>query len=92
MIMGNDEFILYIRKHFPTCSLSTIELGHRISMSIKDLDSNAHIIQPDEPCYWGQEGDFISEKKLPKTAAQISFNSRILPELFCYLDDLGLNS
>jgi hypothetical protein len=89
MIMGNDEFILYIRKRYPNCMQSTSELGRRIYQRIVQMDSNAHIVQEDAPCYWGDTGDFVAEDKLPKTAAQISFDPSILPQLFGFLDGLG---
>ena len=89
MVMGNDEFILYIRKHHPNCILSAGELGKRIYQEIIRIDANAHIIQNDAPCDWGNEGDFIAKNRLPKTAAQISFDPSILPHLFGFLDELG---
>lgn len=92
MIMGNDEFILYIRKLYPACSLSTSELGRRIYQEIVQIDPNAHIVENDAPCYWGNSGDFVAENRLPKTAAQILFDPSILPRLFNFLDSLGSSS
>jgi len=89
MIMGNDEFILYLRKRYPVCNLSTSELGRRIYQQIRQIDAHAQIAEADVPCYWGSSGDFIAENRLPKTAAQISFDPVILPRLFNFLDDLG---
>ena len=89
MIMGNDEFILYLRKRYPTCELSTSELGKRIYQQIRQIDPNAQVVEADAPCYWGSGGEFIAENRLPKTAAQISFAPGILPDLFNFLDNLG---
>jgi hypothetical protein len=92
MVMGNDEFILYIRKRYPNCGLSTSELGKRIYQQIHQLDPSASIVAEDAPCYWGNEGSFVAENRLPKTAAQISFDPHILQRLFGFLDDLGVES
>jgi hypothetical protein len=89
MIMGNDEFILYLRKRYPACNLSTSELGRRIYLQIRQIDPNAQIVEADAPCYWGGSEEFIAENRLPKTAAQISFAPAILPDLFIFLDNLG---
>ena len=89
MIMGNDEFILHIRKHYPQCQLRTDNLGKRIYQWIHQADPNARIVEENATCYWGSEGDFVSDHKLPKTAAQISFDPNILPQLFNFLNDLG---
>ncbi len=89
MIMGNDEFILYIRKHFPQCRLGTMDLGNAIYRRIISLDANARKVQDNAPCYWGSTGSFISEDQLPVTAAQIEFTPKILQSLFSYLDELG---
>ena len=89
MVMGNDEFILYLRKHYPNCGLSTKELGKRIYQWIHQADPNARIVEDNAPCYWGFEGDFVADNRLPKTAAQISFDPNILLQLFNFLNDLG---
>ena len=89
MVMGNDEFILHIRKRYPDCNLPNGELGRRIYQKILQLDPNARIVQNDAPSYWGVEGDFVAESRLPKTAAQISFDASVLPSLFGFLDETG---
>ena len=89
IIMGNDEFILYIRKHYPLCRLSNLNLGKRIWERIRSIDPNANIVERDRECYWGDTGPFIAEDRLPKTATQFSFDSNILPQLFDFLVTLG---
>ena len=42
--MGNDEFILYIRKVYPNCPTSNDTLGRLIWKRLKDLDPAALII------------------------------------------------
>lgn len=87
--MGNDEFILYIRKHYSACSLSNHTLGRRIWEWIQTADPDATKTGEDVPCYWGGSGAFIAENLLPKTAAQFSFHRTILPNLYDFLDSLG---
>jgi hypothetical protein len=89
--MGNDEFILYIRKTYSACSKTNDELGHRIWKWIEENDRTA--IQVDGgksvPCYWGHTGTYIGETLLPKTATQFQFESQLLPGLYAHLDELG---
>ena len=87
--MGNDEFILYIRKRYRGCNETNKELGRKIWQWISVNDPNAIQTEEDRPCYWGDSGDFIAENRLPKTATQFSFRTDILTGLFEYLDELG---
>ncbi len=87
--MGNDEFILYIRKIYNNCLISNDVLGRLIWKRIKRLDPEALIIERDRPCFWEHIGNSVSEVRLPKTAAQFRFNRRILSRLYDYLDQLG---
>jgi hypothetical protein len=89
ILLGNDEFILYIRKHHPACSLPNDALGRRIWVWIQTADPNATKTEEDAPCYWGGNGLFITEDRLPKTATQFSFQRTILPNLYDFLDSLG---
>lgn len=88
IIMGNDEFILYLRKHNPDCHLPNDTLGRLIWNRIKVLDTNAQIIEDDKLCYWEHTGASVSETRLPKTSAQFRFNREILSVLYEYLDQL----
>lgn len=88
--MGNDELILFIRKNFRACKITNADLGKAIwSWLAEQKVGNASIIEEDKSCYWGDQGKFVGEKMLPKTAAQFSFNRNILPELFSHLEKLG---
>ncbi|NPD86430.1 hypothetical protein HNS38_16780 [Lentimicrobium sp. L6] len=83
--MGNDEFILYIRKT-SDCKTHTNVLGSQISKWFK-----SQAIEPkdrDVKCFWEIHGASIDEEILPKTAAQFEFDRAILPELYSYLDKL----
>lgn len=90
--MGNDEFILYIRKNY-NCSLTNDRLGRMIGKWILENSkgiSKRNDIEHDIPCLWQQN---IRAKKtygtrLPRTASQITFNRNILPKLYDYLDFL----
>ena len=89
IVMGNDEFILFIRKNFPDGSMTTNQLGKKIWIWLRDADPGAVIIAKGLPCYWGDKGDFISADKLPKTATQFKFDINVLPDLYEYLYELG---
>jgi hypothetical protein len=89
--MGNDEFILYIRKRYPRCSLATNELGRMIWSWIQSADSDAKKVETDRPCYWQTTpgSTHVSDKELPKTATQFEFDRRILLSLYAFLDRIG---
>ena len=79
--MGNDEFILYIRKVYNNCLTPNPTLGRLIWNRLKELDPEAVIIEKNKPCFWEHIGDSVSEIRLPKTAAQFRFNREILNDL-----------
>lgn len=85
--MGNDEFILYIRKISLTCSITNDDLGKYIWIWLRDR--GAKKINEDVPCLWGKTAQNLDALKLPKTAAQFEFNRNLLPELYEYLDELA---
>ena len=86
--MGNDEFILYIRKNGRGSGKSTAELGQRVWEWIQANDTNATKVAQSQPCRWGNTGSFISEDDLPSMATQFSFERDLLPRLYDYLDTL----
>lgn len=89
--MGNDEFILYIRKNHPTCAKSNDLLGKRIWEWIEKRDATAKQVGDGKsvPCFWGDTGAHMGETKLPKTATQFQFERSLLPSLYDLLDALG---
>lgn len=89
--MGNDEFILYIRKRYPLCNIATDDLGKRIWVWILEKDKSAVQDKEDVPCLWASNtGDKnIDRLRLPKAATQFEFDRNILPDLYSYLDELG---
>lgn len=88
--MGNDEFILYIRKTSKSCSLINPDLGKKIWDWISSKDKSAGIIEEDVECLWGKDTPNTGPLKLPKTATQFEFDRSLLPKLYNYLDELGL--
>lgn len=90
IIMGNDEFILYIRKQNKSCSTSTKELGKKIWIWIESQDPTAKQVFEDMPCLWESSTNAknIDPSILPKTATQFEFKRSLLPELYSYLDSL----
>ena len=88
--MGNDEFILYIRKIHTTCTSTNDDLGRHIWKWIKEHDAAAEQVNgKSEPCIWGDTGAQFGETKLPKTATQFRFERSLLPALYEHLDALG---
>jgi hypothetical protein len=89
--MGNDEFILYIRKNYPSCDITNNQLGKRIWAWIQAQDPAASKAGSGEPvpCLWGDSAQHLDELALPVTATQLSFDRSILPALYDLLDDLG---
>jgi hypothetical protein len=88
IIMGNDEFILYLRKRNIECQFDNDHLGRIIWENIQKMDSHARIIERDMDCMWGSEGKNIAADKLPQTATQFEFNRDILVDIYNYLDSL----
>jgi transcriptional regulator with XRE-family HTH domain len=89
--MGNDEFILYIRKIHTYCTTSNDRLGRLIWEWIEKRDATAKQLNDGKsmPCSWTDTGAHIGETKLPKTATQFEFERNLLPELYDHLDALG---
>lgn len=87
--MGNDELILYIRKHHAACATDNRVLGKKIWAWIQAHDASARLLNERDLCLWGDEGSFIDDRKLPKTSASFEFARWLLPGLFHHLDELG---
>ena len=88
IIMGDDEFILYIRKNYENCTTVNNILGRQISEWFKELSIG--VFKKDVPCYWDIDSNMmIGPIKLPETAAQFCFPRNLLPDLYTKLDQLG---
>lgn len=90
--MGNDEFILYIRKNY-NCSLTNDRIGKLawswIQENSKGINKERDIVRG-VPCLW--QNSRIRKTygvRLPRTASQMTFNRKILPKLYTFLDELG---
>ncbi|KAA6316328.1 hypothetical protein EZS27_033346 [termite gut metagenome] len=83
--MGNDEFILYIRKNYQ-CNIENATLGKDIWEWIRNNDSKAIQTKENAPTKW--DGPF-GPTQLPKTATQFEFDRKLLVELYDYLDTMG---
>lgn len=91
--MGNDEFILYIRKNY-NCSLTNDRIGRMVWKWIhensKGIDKEKDI-KHNIPCLWQKHKTKTYGIGLPQTASQITFNRKLLPKLYGFLDELGQN-
>jgi hypothetical protein len=85
--MGNDEFILYIRKQTKTCAITNDQLGKMIWIWLRDR--GAKKTKEDKLSLWGKYVDNTNEIGIPKTATQFEFDRALLPELYNYLDELS---
>ena len=86
--MGNDEFILYVRKNGFGQTLTNPTLGKKIWEYIQKLDPTAKIVERDQPCRWGDKGSFVGERNLPKTATQFEFSEHLLTNIYGFLQEL----
>ena len=90
--MGNDEFILYIRKNY-NCSLTNDRIGRLVWKWIRENSkgiSKEKDIVKHVPCLW--QGARIRKTYgmgLPRTASQMTFNRKLLPKLYSFLDEVG---
>jgi transcriptional regulator with XRE-family HTH domain len=85
--MGNDEFLLYVRKTGST-ALNNAQLGKKIWAWL-EANADGQKLALDQPCLWGAQGDNVGEDRLPATAAQFEFKRSSLPALFTFLDELA---
>lgn len=85
--MGDDEFILYVRKNGFGKKLTNPTLGKKIWEYIQKLDPTAKIVERDQPCRWGDTGS-CNELNLPKTATQFEFSEHLLPNIYGFLQEL----
>jgi len=85
--MGNDEFILYVRKNHD-CRLTNEPLGRQIWIWIRE-NANGRKTEEDQPCRWGDTGAHIGEYRLPKTATQFEFDAAALPDLYAFLEQVA---
>ena len=85
--MGNDEFILYIRKT-SECEKSNDHLGREIWKWLRNKGAKKLFDEKPQPCYWETNGPSTDEKKLPQDATQFEFDRAILSELYTFLDEL----
>lgn len=96
--MGDDEFILYIRKNYPNCTMLNNTLGSLISKWFKDRSVFVEDRNRDILCHWntrddgGNKLDKVDGLLLPETATQFEFDRGLLPQLYSYLDQLGRNN
>lgn len=90
IVMGNDEFILYIRKQNQKCNLTNDQLGKIIMEWLTNVENKANgkEIKKDEDCLWGKNAKNIGAKDLPYKATQFAFDRDKLPKLYDYLDTL----
>jgi hypothetical protein len=87
IVMGNDEFILYVRKHNINCVLNNDQLGKLIWEWIRACaDGEKKAI---ENCLWEKSTHtIIHQIPLPNTATQFEFDRKKLPHLYSYLETL----
>lgn len=85
--MGNDEFILHIRKHYPS-RWSNDQLGKRIWVFLRDHAEGQKVAE-DVPCKWNTMIRSRAPDALPVTAAHFEFRADALPAIFRFLRELA---
>jgi hypothetical protein len=88
--MGNDEFILYIRKTSKICSITNDDLGKYIWIWLKERGANKTYGGKKQLCLWGKDAANRDKDNLPYTATQFEFDRNLLPDLYNYLDELAM--
>ncbi len=66
--MGNDEFILYIRKKQKPCSITNDDLGKYIWIWLKKRGGQKTFKGKKQPCLWGKDAANRDKENLPYTA------------------------
>lgn len=90
--MGNDEFILYIRKQYPKCKKTNDKLGEAIWKWIeKNAKGKKTNMGKQVDSLWLEEPKTVNALALPASSTQFEFPKAFLPQLYGYLDELGSN-
>jgi len=85
--MGNDEFILFIRKNGFHTDQNNSALGRKIWEWLRDRGAKKQT--PDvRICLWNDENANDEGYGIPKTATQFKFDSQLLPDLYSFLTTL----
>lgn len=84
--MGNDEFILYVRKWHPECPKGNAVIAREATQWLLRQVPPAQLIEADKPAIWG---DLHDVPRLPATSAQFEFDRSLLPAVFTQLDHIG---
>lgn len=89
--MGNDEFILYIRKRTTSCKYNNDELEDLIWkwISTKDKNAKKKPVTPQKSLWSVSEN--VNEFMLPESSYQFEFKKSLLLDLYTYLDCLAKN-
>lgn len=85
---GNDSFIFYIRKNFPTCKYDNQVLGRLIWLWIKKHANGVKLGMP-KKCDWKGYVDKVGKFELPDKATQFEFDGDCLVFLYAELNRLG---
>ena len=85
--MGNDEFILHIRKHY-ACDIRNPQLGDRIARWLRE-NADGVVVRENQPAVWGEQIAACGELNLPRTSAVLEFRRDALPDLYAFLEDLA---
>lgn len=85
--MGNDEFILYIRKT-SKCKSKNDDLGRKVWKWLEKKGGKKLFNGKKQPCLWGESAANIDPFILPKKATQFEFDRDLLPKLYEHLDVL----
>ncbi len=85
--MGNDEFILHLRKHYSS-SMKNPQIGKRVWQWLRD-NADGQKLDGEPTCIWGRDPAAVGETRLPVSATQFSFRTDALPDLYRFLGHLG---
>jgi len=82
--MGNDEFILHVRKHYEGCELDNPTIGRRVWTWLRD-NANGEQVSGQQPALWGTDNEAVDRVGLPGSATQFEFDLDGLSDLYRFL-------
>lgn len=91
--LGNDDFILFIRKNQKNrgkaSETKNNHLGRRIWKFIEEKNLGTKVSEESIPCKWDPKGCDDEGLGLPKRATQFDIDICMLPKLYDFLRELS---
>jgi bacitracin transport system permease protein len=89
IVMGEDDFLLYMYKQRVSCVNNLDSFNQKIWNWLEKNVSNVRIVEKNKECLWFDYHFKNNSSVLPMSANQFEFDRRILPDLYTFLDELA---